>query len=184
MSTTLTGESLAAAFPDNSITTVPADALPAGLSDPVARRVLTEVGFPESVVDCVYFEDLNAPIVTLREFRKDQPSPAEVAEDFVIGLVATADIATICLNGTTGECRFVGDRRDAVSHAARNLEDLLSFCCQLSVALFDLSSRTPEPELDLAEERLITEFRATDPEIAESPWRETIRRSIGGVIQQ
>ncbi|PWK86341.1 hypothetical protein C8D88_105384 [Lentzea atacamensis] len=48
MSTGLKREQVAAAFPGDDITAVPAGDLPDGLTDPVARRVLTEIGFPRA----------------------------------------------------------------------------------------------------------------------------------------
>ncbi|WP_213450313.1 SUKH-4 family immunity protein [Rhizomonospora bruguierae] len=174
----LTAERIAGAFPDGDITTVPASELPDGLTNATARRVLTEVGVPEDVVGCVFFECADPPLRTLAEFLKGAPTPGDVRDDY---LVAITDADMIALAGGSGECRFVPDGPGEVGHAANDLDALLAFFCDLRVALNRLYSDTPESELDAVEERLIGRLRDTDPAIAEEKWRWLIRRCIGEV---
>jgi hypothetical protein len=180
VSAALGQKEVAAAFPDDDITVVAANTLPAGLTDLVSRRVLVEVGFPEDVVGCLFFEGVEEPLQTLKEFRKNDPVQAEAAADYV---VAFNYRHAICLEGRTGECRFVDTAMGAPTHAATDLEVLLAFLCQLQIALLGLSLATPEEELDRAEDRLVERFRSVDSEIDETEWRWLIRYCTGEVIR-
>jgi SUKH-4 immunity protein len=177
----VTRESVTRVFPAQDMSAVePAD-LPADLVDPVARRVLTEVGLPRALAGCVYFDRVGTSMRTLGAFRKAEPTPPELADHYVI---AVSDYYTMSLDGKTGECFFVTDSGQAFL-AATTLDDFLDFMCQLLTELTTLEGDESDDDLDRKEDHLVEEFRRSDPRAlssSERAWRTTIRRCIGEVM--
>ncbi|MFB9627668.1 SUKH-4 family immunity protein [Nonomuraea helvata] len=165
----MTHESLVLAFPDDDVTvTSPVD-LPTAITDPTARRVLTEIGFPEHVEQCLWFEALDTPLVTLASsgYSPFETTAARAADFYVIG-VSTAGL--LCLDGVSGECYFVDDKGNVLL-AAFQLDRLLEFAWRLKT---DIDSGHVG---ETWEQRLIADFRKLDPltlATSEDKWRDVI----------
>ena len=177
-------DSLALAFPDDTISVAEQGDLPAAITDPDVRTILTDVGFPEEVVSCIMLEELDAPLQTLAEYRKSGHAPDKVADCYVI---AITEVMTVCLGGASGQCFFV-PRENAddqeIRLAASKLEYFLDFLSTLNVELADLEGSSDE-ETKRVEDRLIAGFRAVDPDAvaaSEGAWRREIQRCIGEVL--
>lgn len=125
----VTHESLVLAFPDDDVTVASLVDLPTAITDPTARRVLTEVGFPEHVEQCLWFEELDTPLATVASSGSgpSETTVARAADFYVIG-VSTAGL--LCLDGASGECYFV-DGDGNVLLAATQLDLFLEFVWRL-----------------------------------------------------
>ncbi|MFI7274519.1 SUKH-4 family immunity protein [Streptomyces sp. NPDC049879] len=165
----VTYESLVLAFPDDDVTVASLVDLPVAVTDPTARRVLTEVGLPEHVEQSLWFEELDTPLVTVASSGSG-PSAAAVARagDFYVIGVSTAGL--LCLDGASGECYFV-DGDGNVLLAATRLDLLLEFVWRLKTGI-DAGH--------LGEgwaQSLVGELRELDPvtfAASEGKWREVV----------
>lgn len=178
----MTREELTEAFPDDDITTATPESLRDSVADSGTRRFLVEVGFPEQVVGCLFFEELDQPLRTLREHRGSEHTPAGVAEHLVVG---ATDFHTICVDGASGACSFVTDESAAPQLAASGVETFVHFAAQLNRGLSSFGSVVTSAELRVLEERLITDFRQRDPAAlteSEASWRTTIRRCVAEIL--
>lgn len=178
----MTHEELTEAFPDDDISVASPTSLPDSVTDSETRRFLVDVGFPEQVVGCVFFNALDEPLRTLREFREQEHAPAGIAEHLVIGVTI---YHTICLDGSSGACSFAVDGDDSWELAAAGVDTLVHFAAQLNQAISAFGSVVTGAELSELEERLITGFRQEDPAAlaeSEDSWRRVIKRCIAEVL--
>ena len=89
-------------FPDEEFFTVPAAALPPGLTEDSARQLLTDVGVPESFLDVMELDTgMTERVRTVEEVyrRHDDEPPAGVADLFFLGFAGQPFLA---LHGRTG----------------------------------------------------------------------------------
>lgn len=178
----MTREELTEAFPDDDISAAPPRSLPNAVTDPETRRFLVDVGFPEQVVGCLFFEPLDEPLRTLREFRGSEPVPVEIADHLVIGIT---DSHTMCLDGASGACSFVADKAAPRQLAATGVETLVRFAARLNQGISAFGTVVTTTELDDLEERLICDFRRQDPAAlaeSEDTWRTVIKRCLAEIL--
>lgn len=164
----VTRESLVRAFPDDDVTVASPVDLPTAVTDPRALRVLTEVGFPEHVEQCLWFEGLGTPLATLASCGSGLETMAARAADLYVIGVNTAGL--LCLDGGSGGCYFVDDEGDVLLAASR-LDLLLEFVWRLKVDID--AGRLGE---DWAQ-ALIVDLRKLDPvtfATSEGRWRDVI----------
>jgi hypothetical protein len=89
-------------FPDDELLTVPVAALPQGLTDEPARRVLAEVGVPESFLEVMELDsNITQRFETVAEVYRhyDEEPPAGVDGLFYLGFAGQPFLA---LHGGTG----------------------------------------------------------------------------------
>lgn len=167
------------AFPDDEIGVAPLGLLPEDLTDPVARRVLTDIGFPEHIEQSLFFEPLDEPLVTVATAHPDSFATAQEpgAGLFLIGVAARGGL--LGLDGQSGACYFVEGGATApvrVRLAATRLDLLLGFLSRLNTAIAD--GRVDQE----AEDGLLDELRTRDPaalSASEDAWRSVIAACHG-----
>lgn len=152
--------------------------LPPGLTDPVARKVLTEVGLPNEILDLIFFEGAYGNVPTVLEFDAAITDDPVLADQFVL---ANAEYSLICLDGKTGECIFVEkeDKPQRVTASAR-LDLFADTIRRLYLGLneADLDSHEAADEF---ENSLIDHLRSTEPAFtseSERLWRLEIEKCI------
>lgn len=105
----ITQEQLRKWFSEEDFFSVPAAVLPLGITDVSTRRLLTEVGLPESFLDIVELDtDMPDRVWTVSEVyqRHGEQPPNGAGELFWLGF---ADGSFLCLDGRTGALSQVHD---------------------------------------------------------------------------
>lgn len=163
-------------FPDDELLIVPEPALPEELSDVPTRRLLSEVGMPESFLDVL---ELDAEIVEGMPrvdeiYRKyDEQAPAGTEELFYLGF---AGQPFLTIDGRSGEVHQV-HREFGARPLAGSLESFLRVLGVVSGAVRKHRRERKDAPAQFAERLsadVFTQLRREDPRAlpaAEPAWR-------------
>jgi len=172
-------------FGEDWVSTLPAEAAEQQVTDADARRVLTEVGLPKSLLE----------VLTIGDFRRTQPETlGEVLGSTAAGLpphtldylvIATGMGGEACLDGSNGRVYWfkAGDSRSfglVSSSLDRFVETLHRLWRELPDDLgleYDDDDDGQDDEVTVEFRRLVAELRPVDPEGFDSPvmfWQHVI----------
>jgi hypothetical protein len=163
-------------FPDDELLTVPASALPAGLTDDSARQLLTEVGIPESFLEVLELDaNMAERFETVAEVYQHygEDPPQGVDNLYYLGFAGQPFLA---LHGKTGEV-FQVHRNSGVRPLASSLESFVRVLGSVSDAVRTYQDRRqPDAEGFAAEltRDALRQLGRTDPAAlpeAEPAWR-------------
>lgn len=167
----------------SKVTPFAPEAIPAGITDAGTRRSLIEVGLPDFIEACIFFEGIDEPLQTLSEFNETTFTPPALADLYVIGV---SDFYIIGLNGATGECFFLPDdlKNERSIPAASGLNVLVDMFLRLIEDLH-FSDCNSDEDWDGYVDYMIDHLRTMEqniPDISEEAWRKTINRCIGETL--
>jgi hypothetical protein len=173
-------------FPDEDIFSVPAAVLPTGITDESARRLLTDVGLPESFLDIVELETrMTERVRTMNEIyqRSDEQPPDGAGELYCLGF---ADGAFLCLDGHTGAL-FQLHEDFGIRPFASSLDTFVQVLGFISyeVETYQRSSSTNAKKFaDRLKRRSLKQLKRVDPAAlasAEPAWHELLDHTAATV---
>ncbi|MFG1952422.1 SUKH-4 family immunity protein [Micromonospora sp. NPDC048830] len=175
---TVTHAELVSAFGSLQVETMPPEVAEQHFADPEDRRLLTEVGMPQSLLGQLYFGNVrtDSPQTISQALDTETPDkfPPEVRDDIVI---AAGMGGVACMSRADNRIHWYepgsSDRKFALVNTS--LERFIETMYQLRLKFKDLDLLDSEDEDEMAEEigdevrRLVGEIRDIDPPSFDSP---------------
>nr|MDT0658154.1 SUKH-4 family immunity protein [Micromonospora sp. DSM 115978] len=166
-------------FPDDELLVIPATALPPEISEPSTRKLLTEVGIPESFLEVIDIDtNITRRVATVDKIyeRYGEEPPEGVGHLHFLG---SAGQPFLALDGSTGQILQV-HRRFGARPLASSLEAFLQVLGSVSGEV-EQHQRKQKLDADAFTAQLATDtlkqLKRTDPAAlpdAEPAWRELL----------